>query len=449
MRVSTVWTTRSRSARETPAYALPHGSPVRDRDRRNLLFAYAVSAAGSGVGSGALPIVAVLGLHASAIEVSLLSGLAGLTAAAVLLPLGAGIEHRRKRPVMIAADLVRGAALASVPAAAALGLLTFPQLVAVGAICTTASIAFGAASGAHLKALTDPAGRLTTNSWFETVDWISSTAGPPAGGLLIGGLGATATMAVDAASYLGSAVGVRRIHVQEPPPPERSADSGIRQGWRYIFAHPGLRPLFLNAMLFGGPVIMTFPLLAVLILDELRLPAAAYGLSLGLPCLGGIAGSRLAPVLVRRFGQRRVLLVAGAARAPWLLLYPLAPHGLAGLAVIMIADTAILTSAGVFNPVFATYRMEVTADRYMARVRTAWGISAKTVQPLFVLTGGGLAALTSVRATLLIAGLACAASATLLPYRTTSRQAEASGTNLPGVPQAPRGRRWSAPWVRP
>ncbi|OAA23307.1 arabinose efflux permease family protein [Frankia sp. EI5c] len=422
---------------------------MRDRDRRNLLFAYAVSAAGSGIGSGALPIVAVLVLHASAFEVSLLSGLAGLTAAAVLLPLGAGIEHRRKRPVMIAADLVRFAALASVPAAAVLGLLTYPQLVAVGAICTTASIAFGAASGAHLKAMTDPAGRLATNSWFETADWISDTAGPPAGGLLIGGLGATATMAVDAASYLGSAVGVRRIHAREPPPPERSAHSGIRQGWRYIFAHPGLRPLFLNAMLFGGPVIMTIPLLAVLILDDLRLSAYAYGLALGLPCLGGIAGSRLAPVLVRRFGQRRVLLAAGAARAPWILLYPLASHGLTGLVIIVVADTAMLTCAGVFNPVFATYRMEVTADAYMARVRTAWGISAKTVQPLFVLTGGGLAALTSVRATLLIAGLACAASVALLPYRTLSREATASAGIPTEVRQAPRRHRWSAPWARP
>ncbi|KPM52565.1 MFS transporter [Frankia sp. R43] len=421
---------------------------MRDRDRRNLLLAYAVSAAGSGVGSGALPIVAVVVLHASAFEVSMLSGLAGLTAAAVLLPLGAGIEHRRKRPVMIAADLVRFAALASVPAAAALHLLTYPQLVAVGAISTVASIAFAAASGAHLKAMTDPAGRLAANSWFETADWMASTAGPPVGGLLIGGIGATVTMALDAASYLGSALGVRRIRASEPSPPERSADSGIRPGWRYIFAHPGLRPLFFNAMLFGGPVVMTFPLLAVLILDDLDLSAAAYGLSLGLPCLGGIAGSRLAPVLARRFGQRRVLLVAGVARAPWLLLYPLAPHGLTGLVIIMLADTALLTCAGVFNPVFATYRMDVTADAYMARVRTAWGISAKTVQPLFIVAGGGLAALTGVRTTLLIAGLACTASAALLPYRTPSREAAAFGAPLPEARHAHQGPQRSDPRVR-
>jgi hypothetical protein len=115
-------------------------------------------------------------------------------------------------------------------------VLTYPQLVAVGVVSTAATIAFAVASGAHLKALADAASRLKANTWFATIDWTSATAGPPAGGLLIGALGATATMAVDAVSYLGSVIGVRCIQKGEPPL-ERSADSGIRAGWRYIFAH--------------------------------------------------------------------------------------------------------------------------------------------------------------------------------------------------------------------
>ena len=88
--------------------------------------------------------MAPLVLHSSALPLSLLSGLA---AAAVMLPLGAGIEHRRKRPVMIAADLTRCAALASVPAASLGHVLTYPQRVAAGVISTAATIAFNAASG--------------------------------------------------------------------------------------------------------------------------------------------------------------------------------------------------------------------------------------------------------------------------------------------------------------
>lgn len=420
---------------------------MRDRDLRGLLIGYSVSSLGSGLGAGALPIVAVLVLHATAFQVSLLAGLSGLTAAAIMLPLGARIEHRRKRPVMIGADLARFAALASVPVAAAVHVLTYSQLVVVGVVSTTATIAFAAASGAHLKALADPESRLTANGWFETADWISNTAGPPVGGLLIGAFGATATMAADAVSYLGSVLGLRHIRKSEPPPPERSADSGIRAGWRYIFAHRGLRALFLNAMLFGGPVIMSSPLLAVLVLNGLGLPARDYGLALGVPCLGGIAGSRLARVLVRRFGQRRVLLVSGVLRTPWMLLYPLARHGMAGLGIIMAADTLLLACAGVFNPVFATYRMNVTADAYMARVRTAWGISSKTVQPLCVLAGGGLAALAGVRTALLIGGLACVSSAALLPYRSLAQNAVRPGTGP--VESSPRESQHAAVPVQP
>jgi MFS family permease len=178
-------------------------------------------------------------------------------------------------------------------------------------------------------------------------------------------------------------------------------------------------------MLFGGPVIMATPLLAVLILDGLGLSARDYGLSLGVPCLGGIAGSWLAPGLVRRFGQRRVLLASGTLRAPWMLLYPLAHHGMTGLWIIMAADTLMLLCAGVFNPVFSTYQMNVTADAYMARVRTAWGISSKTVQPLCVLAGGGLAAVAGVRTALFVGGLVCTASVLLMPYRAISHNAVA------------------------
>lgn len=259
---------------------------------------------------------------------------------------------------------------------------------------------------------------MAVNSWFGTTDWITNTAGPPLGGLLISAVGTTATMALDALSYLGSAVGVWRIPKEEPPPPRRAAKNrGIGEGWRYIFVYRDLRALFCNAMLFGGPVIMATPLITVLILDDLRIPAWGMGLALGVPCLGGIAGSRLSPVLVRAFGQRRVLLVSGVLRAPWMVLYPLATHPASGLAIIMAADTGLLLCAGIFNPVFGTYRMTVTADTHMARVVSAWGISSKTVQPLFVLAGGGLAALIAVRPALLIGGIVCAASAALLPFR--------------------------------
>jgi RimJ/RimL family protein N-acetyltransferase len=96
------------------------------------------------------------------------------------------------------------AAREAVPAAAGFGVLTFGQLCVVGVVQTAGAIAFGAASGAHLKALVSPDRRMAANSRLETTSWIAQTAGPPLGGLLISVAGATVTMAVDAVHLCSS-----------------------------------------------------------------------------------------------------------------------------------------------------------------------------------------------------------------------------------------------------
>ncbi|GGP56714.1 MFS transporter [Streptomyces variabilis] len=383
--------------------------------------AYAVSAAGSAIGMGALPLIALLVLDSSAFQVSVLAAFSAVASAVIALPLGVRIEHQYKRPVMITADLTRCLLLASVPVAMAFDRLTFTQLCVIGVLQTATSVAFDAASGAHLKALVPPEHRLRANSLFETTNWISVSAGPPVGGLLIGILGAAATMVVDALSFLGSAVGIRRIRRPEPAPPARSATAhlgrDIAVGWQYLLRHPGLRALFFNALLFGGSVMMASPLMAVLMLDDLGLAPWQYGLALGLPCLGGVLGARLTPLLTRRFGQRRILLVSGVARTLWTILLPLTPSGALGLFIIVAAEFGLLLSAGVFNPSFTTYRMAATPDAFMSRVGTSWSVGAKTCQAAFVIAGGLIATAAGVRGALLIAGLLCMASALLLPWR--------------------------------
>jgi hypothetical protein len=78
------------------------------------------------------------------------------------------MEFRRKRPVMMAMDLTRFAALMSVPAAFALGWLSFAQLLVVSVITGAAKIAFSAASGAYLKTIVRPEDLLVANGRFES-----------------------------------------------------------------------------------------------------------------------------------------------------------------------------------------------------------------------------------------------------------------------------------------
>src|SRR5688500_12775148 len=127
-------------------------------------------------------------------------------------------------------------------------------------------------------------------------------------------------------------------------------------------------------MAFGGLIMAAAPLTTVLMLRDLGFTPWQYGLALGLPGIGGIAGSLLVGPVPRRLGliPREALLTSGAARTVWLAFVPLAPPGLVGLVVFIAADTLLLFCAGVFIPTFTTSRMRVTAGTHMARCSTAF-----------------------------------------------------------------------------
>jgi MFS family permease len=390
--------------------------------------AYAVSTLGTGLAFGAFPLIAILVLHTGPAGVSALAA-AGLAAgAAAALPLGPWVEFRRKRPVMVATDLTRFAALVSIPAAFALGWLSLAQLLVVSVVTGAADITFRSASGACLKALVRPADLLTANGRFESTAWTAMALGPPLGGAAIGLFGPVTTVLADAVSYLLSAAGIGAIGGREPRPVRTGAPRlrarDLLDGWRYILAHPVLRPLFFNAMAVNGLIMVTEPLLAVLMLGRLGFAPWQYGLAFAAPCAGGLIGSRLARRIVARFGQHRVMLTAGALRACWLPGLAFIRPGPAGLVLVMVVELGMIICCSVFNPVLATYRLEQTAPDRVTRTLTAWSVSTKASIAALTALWGLLASLTSPRAAIALAGLLILATPLLLPRRDRTPQPE-------------------------
>ncbi|MFK8912808.1 MFS transporter, partial [Streptomyces sp. YS-3] len=204
--------------------------------------AFAVSSYGSGLGFGAFPLIAVIVLHCGPAQVAALAAAGRAVGALIAVPLGPWMEFRRKRPVMVAMDLIRFTVLMSIPLAFALGRLTFVQLLVVSVVTAAADIAFKAACGAYLKALVPPEDLLVANSRFESTTWTATTVGPPLGGAAIGLLGPVTTVVADAVSYLLSALGIRAIGGTEPHPARPAAPrlraGDLLEGWRHILTHP-------------------------------------------------------------------------------------------------------------------------------------------------------------------------------------------------------------------
>jgi predicted MFS family arabinose efflux permease len=383
--------------------------------------AYAVSSFGTCFAFGAFPLIAIVVLHAGPAQVAALAAVGAAVGAAIAVPLGPWVEFRPKRRVMMAMDLSRFAAMSSIPLAYALGGLTFGQLLAVSVISGAADITFKAASGASLKAVVRPADLLTANARMESTTWSSTVLGPPLGGAAIGLLGPVTTVIADAVSYLLSALGIRAIGGDEPRParPEgaRTRPGDLLDGWRYILGHPALRPLLANVVLVNGLIMATEPLLAVLMLGRFGFRPWQYGLAFAVPCLAGLAGSRLTRRIVARFGRHRVLLAAGSLRACWVMGLLLMRPGVIGLVVVMVVEMGLIFSCSVFNPVLATYRLEQTPPDRVARVLSAWSVSTRASIAALTALGGLLATFIGPVAAIGIAGGLMLGTPLLLPRR--------------------------------
>jgi hypothetical protein len=200
-----------------------------------------------------------------------------------------------------------------------------------------------------------------------------------------------------------------------PTARRRVRPADLLQGWRYILAHRGLRPLFFNVILVNGLIMAAQPLMALLMLGQLGFTPWQYGLAFAAPCIGGLVGSRLAGRLVARFGSHRIMRSVGALRACWPIGLVFVHPGAGGLVLVMAVELAVITCFGVFNPVLATYRLtQIPADR-VARTLSAWSVASKASIAALTFLCGLLAAVIGPRPAIAVAGLVILVTPFLFP----------------------------------
>ena len=381
--------------------------------------AYAVSAIGTWLAFDAFPLIAIRVLHAGPVEVSALAAAGLAVGAAVAVPLGPWVEFRRKRPVMIATDLVRFAALMSVPAAYALGLLTFVQLLVVAIVVAAADIAFKSASGAFLKALVEPEDLLVANGRFESTSWTATALGPPLGGAAIGVFGPVTTVVANAVSFLLSALGIGAIGGGEPRPDHGGASrlrgGELVEGWRYILTPPGAAPAVLQhdpvqrpdhgrRAAARRPHARPSRLRAVAVRPRVRpaLRRRSHRLTAGPPDRREV---RAAQGPARLGDTARVLADRAGLRRP--------RHRRAGARHRRRAGAD--HQLRVFGPVYATYRLEQTPSDRVARTLSAWSVTTNASIAAMTALWGLLAGLTGPRVAIGLAGVLILATPFLLP----------------------------------
>jgi MFS family permease len=369
-----------------------------------LFAATAVSELGTEISGLAIPLSAILALHAGVLEVGVLMALGFVPFALFGLVAGAWVDRVHKRPLLISADILRGLALATVPLAWAAGHLSIAQLYAIAFVVGSLNVLFEIAKQTYVPGAVSRDQLGEANGRLMLAEQGSAVAGPGVGGLLIGAIGAPLAVAADALSYVASAAliaGIRHVETNAPP-----AGVGIGRsivgGVSFVIRHRLLLPIAVIGSLVTFFARMIQVVLLVYLAREARLTPAAIGLVFAVAGVGFVLGALVADPAGQRMGIGRAATTGLVVVAAGLVLIALGPPATAawwataGLFVYGVA--AVVWTVNV-----TTLRQLATPREMLGRVTATMRVVSYSVIPLAAVTGGALGSAIGLRHTLAIA----------------------------------------------
>jgi MFS family permease len=379
----------------------------RDPSFRRFWAGEAISLLGSQVTALALPLSAVLLLDAGPAEMAILGLLSYLPFLVVTLPAGVWADRRRRRPLLLVANVGRAAALLAVPAGAWLGVLSLPLLYGVALVVGVLTVLFEVGYLAYVPHLVARHQLVDANARLQATSSAAEVGGPGLAGLLIAAVGAPVAILIDSASYLASAVLLLGISRGEPEPAaaRRQSDivGDIRTGLRVTFTHPVLRAFALAAASNNLAWQIVEVVLLIYATQVLRLDPLAIGALFSVGAIGAVFGAVAAGRLGRRLGVGRTIVGAMVLCGAGTLLVPLAaPPSALGWATLAVA----LFIGGFGNTISVvhviTVRQTITPDELLGRMNASYRTLTYGAIPVGALIGGVLGETIGLQATMAV-----------------------------------------------
>jgi MFS family permease len=413
------------------------GSPFRHRDFRLLLVGQTTSQLGAQISGVAIPLLAVLTLQASPLQLGLVTASGTLAFALIGLPAGAWVDRRSRRAILVASDLTRTVLLATIPIASLLGILTITQLIVVSLLTGFARVFFDVAYQSYLPSVVGRDGLLAGNSAMETVRASGQVAGPGIGGWLVAVAGAANVVLIQAVTFAVSAVSLIMIKAPEPaapPKPDRPRLwAQIKEGLLFVAHTPLLRATAVTSAAGNFAFAIASAVSFVFMVRTLGLSSTAIGFVLALGSVTVMAGAALTPHLARYVGSARIIWLSLAVTGPIALLGPLAQPG--RLAVLLVAGIAAGELGQIVYAITnVSLRQRLCPEHILGRVNATMRFLMMSLFPLGALLGGVLGEFVGLRPTLWLSGGIIAAS-TLPIYRALRRVRDVE--DLPAWDTAP------------
>jgi MFS family permease len=380
-----------------------------------------VSGFGSYITLLALQTLVVLTLDGTAQQVGWMSSARWLPYLVLGLLVGALVDRRPRRPVMIATDLTRAALLTLIPVAYLADVLSLPVLLVVVAVFGTASLVNDAASQSFMPRLVPGEHLQRAHARLDGADAVAQTSGPALAGVLVNVVGAPFAVLVNAGTFLVSAATVATLRTEEPVRSTRRVEPHlrreIREGVRWVYGGSGLTTLAISTHVWFagnatiGVVLAPFALLA-LELDPFQL-----GVVTGLAGVGALVGATVSAAVGRAVGTVGAIVVAHAVSTVAVLVMATAGLGTSGWATVLVLGAGSAGhgwSMGLSNSHEMSYRQRLTPDELQARVNTTMRSFNRAVIVVVAPVAGLLADRFGLRPALFFSAAVFALSAAIL-----------------------------------
>lgn len=370
-----------------------------------------VSLIGTQITQFALPLVAILTLHAGVLQVGLLNACRTAPIVVVSLLAGVWLDRRRRRPVLIACSLGNALLIGLVPLSYACGLLSIGLLYVVCLGVGVLSVVFDVGVLSYVPNLVERRHLADSNAKIQTSTSLAMVAGPGIAGALVGVLTAPVTLTADAVSYLCSALGLLSITAPEAAPEQPevrpSVRSSIAEGIRAVYGSPVLRSLLNLSATFNFVQAGFITVFVVYGVRDLHLSPFKLGVVLGAIAVGGVCGAMVSNRVSRRFGVGPTMLVGlgGATFCPLVLLIPRS-GSLAAMATMVGIEFLYGFGVLTFNVITVTVRQTITPNRLLGRMNASYRMVLFGAAPLGAALAGWLGQQFGLRTALVIAVVA-------------------------------------------
>jgi MFS family permease len=400
-----------------------------NRDFVKLWTGETISLIGTQVTQLALPLVAILTLHATVLQVGFLNATRYAPVVVFSLIAGVWLDRRRRRPVLVASDVACAIFIGLIPVASALGVLSMWLLYVLAVLAGASQVFLDIGSLAYLPGLVERRHLAEANSKMQVSYAVAEIAGPTLAGLLVGLLTAPITLSVDAVSYLCSMVMLLAVRKREPSPqpdgPAPSVRHSVTEGLSAVFGSRMLRSLLLQSCTFNFCQNALITVFVVYAIRRLGLSSAELGFVIGAGALAAFAGALVANRIRARFGLGPTLIVAtsGACLSSLLLLIPHSASP-AALVILGAAQAGYGVNVVIYNIITVTLRQIVTPNRLLARMNGSYRMLLFGAGPLGAVSGGVLGTALGLRPALVITAIALTTPAAWIPFSPVFRLRE-------------------------